>query len=153
MSDKSVPRQSDLFDPPAEQRRNPDAPGGGSNADVAQPRRTRAEVDSGAKAAASAHAAAPRLPPVNVVQDRTGDAYLSDKQVAKHYGVSRATIWRWTKEDNDFPQPVLVGTGTTRWRRTDIEFYDQHRPPAGSGRRGKSDQPRQSASPGREKRL
>lgn len=50
-------------------------------------------------------------------------AFLKDTEVAVRYGVSRPTIWRWTKNGN-FPKPVKLGVGSTRWRATDLEAWE-----------------------------
>ncbi|WP_082021171.1 helix-turn-helix transcriptional regulator [Geobacter anodireducens] len=34
-------------------------------------------------------------------------------------GVSRSTIWRWTKEGS-FPKPARVSPRTIRWRASDV---------------------------------
>lgn len=49
--------------------------------------------------------------------------FLTVVQVAGRYGVSPDSIWRW-KRDGEFPLPVRIGTGTTRWRLTDLIEYD-----------------------------
>jgi prophage regulatory protein len=49
--------------------------------------------------------------------------YLSVEQVAKRFGVSKDTIWRW-KRNGEFPAPVKLGGTTTRWRLADIEDYE-----------------------------
>lgn len=55
-------------------------------------------------------------------------AFLKDTEVAVRYGVSRPTIWRWTKNGN-FPKPVKLGAGSTRWRASDLETWEnQFRP-------------------------
>jgi prophage regulatory protein len=50
-------------------------------------------------------------------------SFLTVEQVAAHYKVSAASIWRW-KREGDFPAPFNVGRGCTRWRLADIENYD-----------------------------
>lgn len=50
-------------------------------------------------------------------------SYLSDTQLAERYSVSRSTIWRWTNRNN-FPKPVQLSPGTTRWRKDDIERHE-----------------------------
>ena len=50
-------------------------------------------------------------------------AFLKDTEVATRYGVSRPTIWRWTKNGN-FPKPVKLGAGSTRWRASDLETWE-----------------------------
>ena len=42
--------------------------------------------------------------------------------VAKIYNVSIPTIWRWVKEDPNFPQPVKI-FGSTRWLNTEVEDH------------------------------
>lgn len=49
--------------------------------------------------------------------------YLTVKQVAKRYGVSTDSIWRW-KNEGHFPEPVRVGKNTTRWRLSDLIEYE-----------------------------
>ena len=49
--------------------------------------------------------------------------YLSDKQVAARYGVTRVTVWRWSKEGT-FPVPVHLSSGCTRWLLSDLENWE-----------------------------
>lgn len=51
------------------------------------------------------------------------DTYLTDKQVAKRYNVGRATAWRWVQE-GDFPKPIKLSSGCTRWKLTDLEKWE-----------------------------
>lgn len=50
--------------------------------------------------------------------------YLSDKQLAERFGISRTTVWRWSKSSSSFPKPVNLGPGVTRWRVSAIEKYE-----------------------------
>lgn len=50
-------------------------------------------------------------------------SYLTDAALAARFGVSRATPWRWAKEGN-FPQPVKLSPGCTRWRLSDVEAWE-----------------------------
>lgn len=54
------------------------------------------------------------------------NAFLSDKNVAHRFGVSRATIWRWS-QTGDFPKPVKLSVHCTRWRSQDIEKWEESR--------------------------
>lgn len=45
---------------------------------------------------------------------------LTVREVAQRCTVSRATIWRWVKGANGFPQPLRLAPGTTRWRLQDV---------------------------------
>lgn len=50
--------------------------------------------------------------------------YVSDRQVAERFSVSRTTPWRWVKTRN-FPQPVKLSPGCTRWRLADVEAWER----------------------------
>lgn len=50
--------------------------------------------------------------------------FLRDIQVAHRYGVSRPTIWRWLK-NGKIPKPLIIGAGSTRWRSSDLEIWEQ----------------------------
>lgn len=49
--------------------------------------------------------------------------YLNDDQLAERYGVSRATIWRWTSK-GILPKPIKFTKSCTRWRKDQIEQRD-----------------------------
>lgn len=49
--------------------------------------------------------------------------YLSDNQSGERYGVGRCTVWRWYKEGN-FPKPIKLSPGCTRWRLSDLEKWE-----------------------------
>lgn len=51
--------------------------------------------------------------------------YLSDRQVAKRYSVSRGTPWRWTKTSVGFPRPIELSPGCTRWKLEDLLAWEQ----------------------------
>lgn len=53
------------------------------------------------------------------------DIYASDQQVARRYGVHRSTPWRWLKTDPDFPKPIILSPGCTRWKLSEIEAWEQ----------------------------
>jgi predicted DNA-binding transcriptional regulator AlpA len=53
----------------------------------------------------------------------SGDMLLTDAQVASVYGVSRPTVWRWTRIDPKFPKPVKAAAMTTRWRASVIRAH------------------------------
>ena len=56
------------------------------------------------------------------------DTYLSDVKVAERYSVSRNTVWRWHREQVDFPKAVCLTPGSTRWRLSDLEIWEASRP-------------------------
>ena len=49
--------------------------------------------------------------------------FLTVGQVAKRYGVSVETIWRWSR-DEELPKPVKLAGNTTRWRLSDLEAHE-----------------------------
>lgn len=52
--------------------------------------------------------------------------YYRDVQLAKRFGVDRTTIWRWVRL-NEFPQPVRLSKGCTRWREEDIALWSREK--------------------------
>lgn len=53
--------------------------------------------------------------------------YLTVKQVANYFGVSVPTIWRWVQPGtSNFPNPVRMSQGVTRWRIQDLRAYECH---------------------------
>jgi prophage regulatory protein len=50
--------------------------------------------------------------------------FLSAAQTGRRFGVSTSTIWRWAKERPDFPAPVKLGLGVTRWRVADLDAFE-----------------------------
>ena len=50
--------------------------------------------------------------------------YFTDTEVGNYYSVSRYTIWRWVRESK-FPRGKKLGSGSTRWLKSDIEKFDQ----------------------------
>jgi predicted DNA-binding transcriptional regulator AlpA len=56
----------------------------------------------------------------------TTKPYLSDKDLAERFGVTRTTVWRWTAEGL-LPEPVKIGPNTTRWRLADVQAFEAMR--------------------------
>lgn len=52
--------------------------------------------------------------------------YLTDRQLAERYNVSRSTIWRWVQQGR-LPQPNRISAGTTRFCAEAIEQRDRER--------------------------
>lgn len=48
--------------------------------------------------------------------------FLTDREVARRFGVSRQTIWRWARE-GQFPAPVKLTAGCTRWKLEAVEAW------------------------------
>ena len=62
--------------------------------------------------------------------ESTGALYVSDRDLAKRYGVSRTTPWDWARLKPDFPQPVKLSERITRWRLDEIEAWEAAQRPA-----------------------
>lgn len=50
--------------------------------------------------------------------------YISDRQAAERYGVSRQTWWRWVRE-RGAPQPYRFTPQCTRWSLSEIEAWEK----------------------------
>ncbi len=50
--------------------------------------------------------------------------YLQDRDFAARYGNHRSWAWRTLKIDPEFPRPVKLSPGCTRWRLSDIEAWE-----------------------------
>jgi predicted DNA-binding transcriptional regulator AlpA len=55
------------------------------------------------------------------------ETYLSVGHVASRFGVSRAAIWRWAAGIPDFPSPLKVTRGTTRWKLSELVRFETTR--------------------------
>jgi predicted DNA-binding transcriptional regulator AlpA len=55
------------------------------------------------------------------------ERYLSVRDVADRYAISIQTVWRHTKHNPDFPKPIKILTGSTRWRVSEILAYEATR--------------------------
>jgi len=51
--------------------------------------------------------------------------YVTDNQTAERYGVSRGTVWRWAKENPEFPKPVYFSKGCVRWSISELQAYEE----------------------------
>lgn len=49
--------------------------------------------------------------------------YLTDKQLADRWNVSRDTVWRWNRADL-IPAPLKLGPNCTRWVLEDIQAHE-----------------------------
>ena len=57
-------------------------------------------------------------------QHQAVDFLLPRKTVEKLSGLSRATIYRLIKSGK-FPRPLSLGTGSVRWRQSDVIAWQQ----------------------------
>ncbi|ATX67685.1 AlpA family phage regulatory protein [Roseinatronobacter bogoriensis subsp. barguzinensis] len=52
--------------------------------------------------------------------------WVSVDEIALRFGVSRNTVWRWSRtSENKFPNPVRLTPRVTRWRLADIERFEK----------------------------
>ncbi len=58
------------------------------------------------------------------------EAFLTDLDLGARYGVHRSTPWRWAKADPDFPKPVTLSPGCTRWLLSEIEGWERTKRPS-----------------------
>lgn len=52
------------------------------------------------------------------------EQFLRYNEVAKRFGVSRVTIWRWI-QNNRFPAPVRLGGNIVAFRASEVEAFAQ----------------------------
>ena len=52
------------------------------------------------------------------------EKYLSDRQVAARFDISKATVWRWHESNPDFPQRVKLSPGTSRWKLSELIQFE-----------------------------
>lgn len=55
------------------------------------------------------------------------ETYLSDVQFSARYGNHKSWPWRRAKLDRDFPKPIRLSPGCTRWRLSDIEAWEHRK--------------------------
>lgn len=94
--------------------------------DAPLPLRKSAKV----KSAASNHSPSNRSKPQSGssrVSAAEEERYLSVRDVADRYAISIQTVWRHTKHNPDFPKPIKILTGSTRWRVSEILAYEAAR--------------------------
>jgi predicted DNA-binding transcriptional regulator AlpA len=49
--------------------------------------------------------------------------YARAKNACAHFGISRSTLWAWSKARKDFPKPLKAGPKTTLFDITAIEVF------------------------------
>lgn len=55
------------------------------------------------------------------------ETYLSDTKLGERFSVTRQTVWRWHREQSDFPRAITLSRGCTRWRLSEIEAWENRR--------------------------
>lgn len=52
------------------------------------------------------------------------EQYLSDRQVAVRFDISKATVWRWHDNNPDFPRRIKLSPGTSRWKLSELVQFE-----------------------------
>lgn len=52
---------------------------------------------------------------------------LRPKEAAQKLGVSRQSLWRWCRDNPDFPKPVKLAPGTTAFMESELEEFIRSR--------------------------
>jgi predicted DNA-binding transcriptional regulator AlpA len=55
------------------------------------------------------------------------EVFISDQDLAARYCVARPTIWRWHRQQPDFPRVVKLSPGCARWKLSEIEEWEASR--------------------------
>ena len=50
--------------------------------------------------------------------------WLTDREVAARYSVSRITVWRWSRTGH-LPAPYKIGPNTSRWSAEELVEFDR----------------------------
>jgi prophage regulatory protein len=53
----------------------------------------------------------------------TPTEFLSDRQVAARYNVSRQCVWSWSQAGT-IPKPIKLSAGCTRWNLADLQAFE-----------------------------
>lgn len=59
--------------------------------------------------------------------DFGSEQFLTARDLADRYSVALSTVWRWPKENPEFPKPIRLGAGCTRWRLSDLVAFEKAR--------------------------
>ena len=62
-------------------------------------------------------------------QDQTNttqDRFLRVKEVAALIGISKSSVWSYTKRLDGFPQPFKIGKNVTVWRLSEVQNWMDH---------------------------
>jgi len=54
------------------------------------------------------------------------ETYLTDRDLAKRYGIHRSTAWQWAKR-GQFPRPVRLAPRCARWRLSEVVEWENGR--------------------------
>src|SRR5262249_33924764 len=52
------------------------------------------------------------------------ETFLTATELAQRFKIHKLTVWAWARSGR-LPAPIKLGPGTTGWRLTDIQAYEQ----------------------------
>lgn len=53
--------------------------------------------------------------------------FLPITRVAERYATTKHSIYRWMREERDFPAPIRLPGKTLRWRLSEVEAWEATR--------------------------
>lgn len=59
-----------------------------------------------------------------LLKQSKANRFLTVEQVAERYRVNKSTIWRWVANDDNFPRPVKLSSGTSRWLEVELLEFE-----------------------------
>lgn len=62
-------------------------------------------------------------PPRKSIEDAGTDRWLSPRQVTAMFSISEATLYRWVKQRPEFPRPVKLSPGCTRFSLKQLQDF------------------------------
>lgn len=66
----------------------------------------------------------PALPVIPIRKAAIMAQFLPINGVAERYATSKHSIYRWMRDQRDFPMPVVLPSGIKRWPVADLERWE-----------------------------
>lgn len=60
-------------------------------------------------------------------KERPMTEFLPITRVAERYATTKHSIYRWLRDDPDFPAPIRLPGKTLRWRPSELEAWEATR--------------------------
>jgi len=51
------------------------------------------------------------------------NTFLRPKQAAQYLNIGVSTLWKWNKENPNFPERIKLGERVTVWRKSDLDNF------------------------------
>ena len=55
--------------------------------------------------------------------DEVDDRYMNTVDLRNYISVSKATLWKMMKEDENMPKPFRIGERSLRWKKSEIDNW------------------------------